>query len=238
MIKKLRKKILEISYKAKACHIGSALSCVEIILAIDKVKKKKDIFLFGKASGVSTYYCLLAEKGIIPENKLAYYLKYYPLASKKVPGIIHSVGSVGHGLSVAVGLAFADKTRNVYCLISDGDLNEGSTWEATLFASHHKLKNLIVVVDYNKLQACGKTEDILDLDPLPAKFKAFNWDAVGVDGHDINKLKKVLTSSKKTAKIVIAKTLKGKGVDFLENSVHSHYKNLDSLLLNKALKQL
>ena len=155
-----------------------------------------------------------------------------------MPGIIHSVGSVGHGLSVAVGLAFADKTRNVYCLISDGDLNEGSTWEALLFAGHHKLKNLIVVVDYNKLQACGKTEDILNLDPLPAKFKAFNWDAVEVDGHDINKLKKTLTASKKTAKIVIAKTLKGKGVDFLENSVHSHYKNLSSLLLQRALKQL
>lgn len=234
----IRKSILENSYLAKACHIGSALSCVEILLAIDEVKDEKDIFLFSKASGVVAYYALLAEKGIIPKSKVSYYLKKYPLASKEVPGVIHSVGSLGHGLSIAVGMAFADRTKKVYCLISDGELNEGSTWEALLFAGHHKLDNLIVVVDYNGLQACGATRDILDLEPLQMKFEAFRCAAKRVRGHDIKSIKTALTRDTKCAKIVIANTLKGKGVDFMENQYEWHYKNLDKQLLQRALKQI
>jgi len=163
MQNKLRKDILKISYKAKACHIGSALSCVEILLAIYQVKNNNDIFIFSKASGVSALYSLLGDKGIIPKQKLSHYLANYPLAHKDVPGVIHSVGSIGHGLNVAVGMAFANRKKKVYCLISDGELNEGSTWEAILFAAHHELKNLIVVCDFNRLQACGSTHSILDM---------------------------------------------------------------------------
>jgi len=236
--KTIRKSILINSMKAGACHIGSALSCVEILLAIDEVMKKDDVFLFSKASGVSAYYSLLAEKGVFPRSKVAEYLKKYPLASKEVPGVIHSVGSIGHGLNVSVGMAFADRSRKVYCLMSDGELNEGSTWEALLFAGHHKLNNLIVVVDYNSLQACGATKDILILEPIVNKFKAFGLWSRKVNGHSMESLKSALTKESKSAKIIVAITTKGKGCDFMENDYKSHYLNLDNKLLQRALKQI
>ncbi len=119
-IKQIKRDILISSFKAKACHIGSALSCVEILVDLYYNRMgKNDLFLFCKASGVSVLYAILADKGYFPKNKIAYYLKKYPLCSKKVKGIIHSVGSVGMGLSVGVGLAFANRKRKVYCLISD-----------------------------------------------------------------------------------------------------------------------
>ena len=238
MNKELRKQILQSSFDAGACHIGSALSCVEILLAIDGIKKQEDIFLFSKASGVAAYYALLAKKGHFPKEKIAHYLKNFPLASKEISGIIHSVGSLGHGLSVSCGLALGDRTRNVYCLVSDGELNEGSTWEATLFAAHHKLNNLIVVVDYNKIQACGRTEDILGLEKLSDKFSSFGWWALNVDGHDENTLKYALGLDTIKPKAIIAHTIKGKGVDFIEDKVEWHYLNLSEELLNKALSQL
>ena len=234
----MRKEILINSNIAGACHIGSALSCVEILQVIHKVKKKDDVFLFAKASGVAAYYCLLAEQGIIPKDKVAEYLRDYPLPSKEVPGVVLSCGSCGHGLNVAVGMAFADREHDVYCLIGDGELNEGSTWEAMLFAGHHKLKNLKVVVDYNHLQACGRTEDILDLEPLEDKFEAFNWHTFKTGGHNKRWLEIGLTLPTKKPIMIIADTTKGKGVDFLENRVDSHYKNLDNQLLQRALEQL
>ena len=242
LCKKIRQDILISSYKANACHLGSSLSCVEILVNLYynvlKKSEKKDIFIFSKASGVSALYAILADKGYFPKKKLVYYLKNYPLASKKVSGIIHSVGSIGHGLGVAVGIAFADKKRKVYCLISDGELNEGSTWEAILFAGHHKLNNLIVICDNNKLQACGYTKDILDLYPLKDKFRAFNWQTERVDGHNLKELKNVFTKLSNKPIMIIADTIKGKGVDFMEDKVEWHYKNLDELTLQKALCQL
>ncbi len=238
MDKELRKQILQSSFDAGACHIGSALSCVEVLLAIDGARKETDIFLFSKASGVAAYYVLLAERGYFSREKIVHYLKNYPLASKEVPGIIHSVGSLGHGLSVACGLALGDRMRNVYCLVSDGELNEGSSWEAILFAAHHKLKNLIVVVDYNKIQACGRTEDILGLEKLSDKFSSFGWWALNVDGHDKKTLEYVLGLDTIKPKAIIAHTTKGKGIDFLEDKVEWHYLNLSEELLNKALSQL
>jgi len=234
----MRREILEASYKAGACHIGSALSCVEILKAIDKVMKPNDVFLFAKASGVAAYYCLLAEKGIIPKNKVSHYLARYPLASKDVPGVLHSVGSVGHGLNVACGLALVEPKRKVYCLISDGELNEGSTWEALMFAAHRRLRNLIVVIDNNRIQACGRTKDIINLEPLEDKFTAFNWDVRRTTGHYTPSLKSALTRSNYKSIIIIADTIKGKGVDFLEDKVESHYMNLDNQLLQKALRQV
>ena len=157
MTDKLRKSILKASYDAHACHIGSALSCVEIVRYIFSKMKKKDRFIFSKASGVATLYCLLHKE------KSSEYLRKYPLASKEVPGILHSVGSLGHGLPVAVGLALSDRKRDVYVLMSDGELQCGTTWECLLFIRQHKIKNLKIYVDNNGLQACGKIKDILDL---------------------------------------------------------------------------
>jgi|25BtaG_2_1085352.scaffolds.fasta_scaffold05860_3 transketolase len=213
---KIKKDILNASYEAEACHIGSALSCVDILVTLfyNHDLKDNDVFLFGKASGVATYYAILADKGHFPKDKLSHYLKNYPLPSVEVPGVVHSFGSVGHGLSVACGMALGNRNRKVYILLSDGDCQEGSTYEAVLFARQHKLDNLYVIVDDNGLQACGATKDILQLDD------AFEF------------MKKSLKN------VSIVKTVKGKGIDFMENDYTWHYKNLDKELLEKALKQI
>lgn len=236
---KLRKSILKNSFLAGACHLGSALSCVEILLAIDRVKRQDDIFIFSKASGVAAYYCLLAEKGIISRGKIVYYLKNYPLASKQVPGVIHSVGSISHGINVSTGIAFANKKKKVYCLTSDGEMNEGSTWEAALFSGHHKLSNLILLCDVNKLQACGFTRDILNLEPLKEKFEAFGWSVMRIDGHNLSVMSYALKNWKSNKpKIMLCDTIKGKGVSFLGNKMESHYMNLTKKQLDKALSEL
>ena len=213
-IKQLRRDILQTSFDVGACHIGSALSCLEILVDLFYNKlKEDDIFLFSKASGVAALYVILADKGYFPKEKLAEYLKNYPLASKEVPGIIHSVGSLGHGLPVAVGMAYANRSRKVYVLVGDAELQEGTTYESVLFASQHRLDNLYVIVDGNELQACGKISDILDLTGskvfLDVEFHNFRW----------------------------VKTIKGKGISFMENDYTWHYKNLTSELLEQALKE-
>lgn len=211
--KQLRKDILNTSYKAGACHLGSALSCVEIVLDIHEKMRKDDIFLFSKASGVATYYCYLAHIGNFPKEKTAEYLKNYPLPSVEVPGVIHSVGSMGHGLPVAVGLALGDRTRDVHVLLSDGECQEGSTYEAVLFASQHRLTNLHVYVDNNHLQAGGATKDILNLND------AFTF------------METTLPNCH------VIPTVKGSGVDFMEGDYRWHYENLTPELLLRALKQ-
>ena len=211
MERTLRKRILEASYEANACHISSALSCIDILISLYfKVLKKGDRFIYGKVSGVAALYVVLAEKGIIPKEKIAYYLRKYPLPSKKVPGILHGIGSLGHGLPFAVGLALSNRKRNVYLLMSDGEIQEGTTWESLLFARHHKLKNLKVIVDRNGLQALGKTEDIIGI-------------------------KKGLELLKQLFPIKVVETVKGKGVPWMENKVEWHYFNIDETRLEKAL---
>ncbi len=224
----IRHKILETSYKAGACHIGSALSCVEILEAIYETKKtyQEDIFIFAKASGVCAVYCRESP------DRAVDLLKRFPLPTKGKSGLIWSGGSLGQGLSVASGLAYADRSRDVYVLLSDGELQEGQTWEALMFASHHGLP-LKVVVDRNGLQALGSTESICSLEPLQSKFKAFGWNTKVCDGHSVKSLKKALKG--RTPLIVIAKTVKGKGVPFMENNYEYHYKNLTEEGYAKAI---
>lgn len=234
----LREKILKSSFKAGACHIGSALSCVEIVESIYEVKKPEDIFLFAKASGVATLYCYLH-----PVEKAWKYLKKYPLPSNKVPGVIWSGGSCGTGLSVAVGIALAKKkekkTGKVYCLISDGELNEGQVWEAIAFSAHHKLDNLVVVVDKNGYQSLGKTEDIIDLSNLYEIIDNFGWKVVECDGHNKEDLKDFMKIQiEKKPLMIIANTIKGNGVDFMEDSNLWHYKNLDLQGFKSAILQV
>jgi transketolase len=214
IVKKVRRTILTASFEANACHIGSALSCVEILVDLYfRRMKPNDIFIFSKASGVSALYAVLAEKGIIPRNKVAYYLKKYPLADSHVKGIEFSVGSLGHGLPISIGMALADKGRNVYCLISDAEVQEGTFWESILFARHHLLENLYIIIDKNKFQACGKTKDILNID-------------------------NALEKANEIFPIEIIETTKGQGVDFMCANNDWHYKNLDKKLFIRALKQI
>lgn len=230
MSSNLRKKIIESSFSSKACHIGSALSCVEIIDSIYSIKKERDEVVFSKASGVSTLYCKLH-----PE-KSTEYLKRYPLPSKEVPGVVWSGGSLGMGLSIASGIALGDRTRDVFCIISDGELQEGQTWEAIMFAAHHKLNNLKVIVDRNGLQALGNTEDICALEPLCEKFRAFGWNATRANGHNKEEIIKCLKLGGPL--MIIAETIKGKGVDFMENNYKFHYENLNETRLKEAILQL
>ena len=246
MENELRKKIIQASYEAKACHIPSALSCCDIVEAVYGVKKPEDIFIFAKATGVCALYCYLH-----PE-KAAEYIKKYPLPSKEVEGIIFSAGSLGQGLSVACGLALADRTRKVYCLISDAECQEGQVWEAIMFAAHHKLSNLICIVDRNFYQALGKTEEIMELEPLMNKFVSFGWHSVYcVDGNDIKMVKESLKepdritngiewfpNMEKRPKIITAETTKGKGISFMENDNSWHYRNLSETQMKQALKEL
>lgn len=230
----LRKKVLKSSYKAGSCHVGSALSCVEIIDAIYSVKGPDDIFIFSKASGIATLYCKLHPA------KASEYLKKYPLPSKEVPGIIWSGGSLGMGLSIAAGMALADRERKVYCLISDGELQEGQTWEAIMFSAHHKLHNLIVIVDRNGFQALGKTEDICRLEPLDQKFVSFGWNTINVDGHNSGLLEGWLKNIPRNdnPNVLIAKTTKGKGVGFMQDNNNWHYLNLNAKRFKEAILQL
>jgi transketolase len=209
----IQKNILTASFEAKACHLGSALSCVDILVDLfDNVIQPNDVFLFSKASGVATYYAILADRGYFAPDKLAEYIHKYPLPSKEVPGVLHSFGSLGHGLSVAAGLALADRKRKVYVLLSDGECQEGSTMEAVLFARQHRLDNLYVHIDYNKLQACGAIDDVLKVD-----WNFFEYNLPHCKIHH---------------------TIKGAGIDFMEGDYNWHYQNLTPELLDEALKQI
>lgn len=210
IIRKLRRDIVKASYLAGACHIGSALSCVEIIYDIYCKMRPKDIFVFSKASGAAALYAVLAEWDYFNHNVIHLYLQMYPLASRRVPGVAVDSGSLGHGLPQALGMALADRTRNIYVLLSDGELEEGTTWECLLFKKKHKLNNVKIYVDHNGFQACGKVKDILSIP----------WDFLKKQG------------------VKVVKTIKGKGVDFMENDNRWHYFNLDEETYAKAIRQL
>jgi transketolase N-terminal domain/subunit len=217
-----RKKIIENSYLANACHIGSALSVVEIMVALSQMKGK---VFFSKASGAATVYAL--------ENRNAKYLKENPLLW---PG-----GSLGHGLPISVGYALANRNEKVYCVMSDAEIQEGTTWESLSFASQHKLSNLIVILDKNDLQACGKVEDILSYGDLKIRVASFGWEVRKVDGHDYNSLNKALTYPplyKEAPVFIIADTIKGKGISWMEDKVEWHYKNLNSKTYAEAMAEL
>ena len=204
------KDILEASFEAGACHISSALSCVDILIDLYyNILKDGDVFIFSKASGVATLYSILADKGYFPKEKLSKYLHDYPLPSKEVPGVVWSGGSLGMGLGIACGIALGSK-RKVYCLLSDGECQEGSTMEAVLFAKQHKLDNLYVIIDNNGYQALGKTDDILKID----------W-----------------SFFKKLPHCKIVKTVKGGNLKFLQGT-KGHYHNLNKKELTKALCQI
>ncbi len=256
----LKKKILEISYKKKAHHIGSCLSCIDILTALYfgfmKIKnnqnKKNDRFIMSKGHAALSYYLVLMKLKFFSEKFLINQyltdngkLGGHPDMNRKL-GIDFSSGSLGNGISVAAGMAYAyktDKQKNkVFTLIGDGECNEGIVWETALFAGHNKLNNLFVIIDYNKLQGFGSTNRILNLEPLKSKFQSFNWNVDQVDGHNLNQIIKSLHKlNKKTNKkpnLIIANTIKGKGVKFMENKFESHYEVLDTRKYYLSIKNL
>ena len=243
---KVRKSILKIANSSQCSHIGSSLSIVDILttLYIKLLKNKKNYFILSKGHACLALYCVLKEMRFITEKTLNSFGKNDSIlmshASHKVPGIELSTGSLGHGLPVATGVALADKINKIkkktFVLLSDGELDEGSNWESLLFSSHHKLNNLVIIIDYNKLQSIDFVKNTLNLEPLKQKFQSFGCKVVSVDGHNFKQLEKVLSSSSTKPLVIIANTIKGKGVSFMENSVLWHYKSLNSEDYQKAMK--
>ncbi|KKP32818.1 MAG: hypothetical protein A2312_00100 [Candidatus Staskawiczbacteria bacterium RIFOXYB2_FULL_32_9] len=259
-----RKKVLEMVHKAGTSHIGSNFSCIDIMavlfsrINLDKnLKENRDRFILSKGWVAASLYYFLAEKGIIPKNDLDTYCignsKYIGLAEPEIRGVEMSGGSMGHGLPFALGSAIASKLSKenlprqqagwkTYVLMSDGELNCGTTWESAMLASQHKLNNLIVIIDNNGFQAMGKTKEVIDLEPLAEKWKAFGWNVAKIDGHNYTEIEKALngdfTANKEKPSVIIAKTTKGKGVSFFENKLEWHYKNVDLENYQKALAEL
>jgi len=250
---------LQMVYSAKASHIGSALSIADIlgclyggVLNIDPQKPEwleRDRFILSKGHACVAVYASLALCGFIDLSILKYYGQDNSMLSNhvshNVPGVEFSTGSLGHGLPFGVGKAlFAKKTGKkwkTYVLMSDGEFGEGSNWEAMLFAAHHSLDNLIAIVDYNKLQSLNTVEKTLNIEPLYDKFSAFGFNVIEVDGHDNVALKNTFLSipsdiNKPT--IVIAHTIKGKGVSFMENKVEWHYKSPNQHELASAISEI
>jgi transketolase len=255
----LRKKILHTIYLSKASHIASNLSIVEIltvlygrILKYDQKNptwEERDRLILSKGHAAVVLYSILSEAGFFPDTWLDSYSSKESILlghiSHHVPGVELSTGSLGHGLPVGVGIAMSlkhDKSNSkVYVIISDGELDEGSNWEAFMFSGHHKLDNLIVILDYNKIQSYGSVNEIIALEPLRKKMESFQWSVEEVDGHNCNELEKILSNTpfkQNKPSIVIANTIKGKGISFMENNLLWHYKNPDGEEYKKALKEL
>lgn len=252
----IRKEILKIAYEGHGAHISSSLSIVDILtvlyfreLRLNPSGKSGDKFILSKGHGVSALYAVLAQKGIISKNQLYTYGKDGTLLGAhpehSVDGVLLSTGSLGHGLSVGAGIALRAKIDEqdlrVFVLLSDGECQEGSVWEGAIFARQNKLDNLTAIVDYNKLQAFGRVKDIGNLEPFSQKWKSFGWSTVEVDGHDMTKLEKTLKSipfRKGKPNTIIAHTIAGKGVSFIENKLKWHYLNLSEELFSKANQEL
>jgi len=247
-IKNIRVNILKKTYEANSSHIGSCYSVVEILYALYFLKlKKKDTFILSKGHAALAQYCTLFEKKILSKASLDSYGKnntnLMAHVSHKVKGVEFSTGSLGHGLPYAVGKAREEKINKskskIYVLISDGELNEGTTWESLLFASFHKLDNLFIIIDYNKIQSLDFVKNVLKIEPLKQKLTSFNCNVSQIDGHNINQIIKSLKSKKNNKpNIIIANTIKGKGVKFMENTVLWHYKSPNKKQLSDALKDL
>jgi transketolase len=246
--KQLRIRILQISNRAKSSHVGSCLSIVDILVVLYKnFINKKNIFVLSKGHACLAYYCVLQKFGHFSNKTLNTYGKNNTVllshVSHKVPGVEFSTGSLGHGLPYATGRALAEKiniTNNkIFVLISDGELNEGTTWESLLFASFHKLDNLIIIIDYNRIQSLDFTKNILKLEPLRKKFQSFGCNVKNINGHNFIQIyKSFFVRKNKKPTVIIANTIKGKGVSFMENSISWHYKYPNLKELKVAIKEM
>jgi transketolase len=210
---------------------------------------ERDRFLLSKGHACTGHYATLALRGFFPIEELETYSRdgsrLLSHTSHKVPGIELSTGSLGHALGVSCGLALAAKRQNrnfkTICMVSDGELNEGSNWEAILFAPHHQLGNLTLIVDYNKIQSFGTVEEVLKLEPLHSKFEAFGWEVLEIDGHDHGQIRDALsktTLNREVPSVIIAHTIKGKGVSFMENQLLWHYRSPSSEDFEKAKTEI
>ncbi|MDH7511348.1 MAG: transketolase [Clostridiales bacterium] len=250
----VKKRLLAMYKEANAGHIACSLSCAEILTFLTFFwMDDPDTLILSKGHAAAALYAVLCEAGLITEDdiktfyKEGTYLGAHPPV-RKIRGIPFATGSLGHGLPISAGRAFASKlkkeNRLFFCVTSDGELDEGSTWEAALFISHHRLTNLIWMIDRNHIQGFGRTEDVMALEPLDVKLKAFRFHVIKADGHSYDSLLAAKleclsnNGTSETPNVIICETIKGHGVSFMENTVDWHYLPMDDGQYKKALDEL
>lgn len=257
--KKTRQDIVEMIYAAGSGHVGGSLSCVEVLVALyyeimnldlDESGKRIDKFVLSKGHAAPAYYSVLSQKGFIPRKELLSLRKIdgklegHP--SIKTNGVDVSSGSLGQGLSISNGMALAKKLDKkegyVYCLMGDGEIEEGQVWEAAMTAAQYSLNNLVAFVDYNGLQIDGKLSEVTSPEPIKEKFEAFGFNAYEINGHDIEKIIETVKEIKENVSdkpnVIVLKTVKGKGVSFMENNFNYHGKALTEEEYIKAKEEL
>jgi transketolase len=257
----LRARVIETSSRASIPHLGSCLSCIDIlvvlyfsVLRIDPRYPRaleRDRFILSKGHGAPALFQVLAKRGFYPESRLDSYgedgsvFAEHPPTPDQLDGIEAATGSLGHGLPLGLGMALAARIQrqdyNVYAVLSDGECNEGSVWESAMLAAAQKASNLCAIVDFNKWQATGRSPEVMFLEPLAEKWRAFGWNAVEIDGHDMNALLSALdqfpaANGKPTA--VVAHTVKGKGVSFMEDDNNWHYRIPSPEEVSEAKREL
>ncbi len=256
--KEARKAVLHMMHGTRSPHIGPCFSCIEIIVALyfrhlnaspEKAHDPdRDRFILSKGHAAPALYAILAKRGFIKDSELQGFaknngtLEQHPNLSIK-NGIELSTGSLGHGLSVGAGMALSAKADKkdfkAYVLMGDGELNEGSVWEAVMFAGQHRLNNLVALIDKNNMQALGDTEEIIGLGPIGEKLKNFGWHVQTIDGHDFSAIEGALSSlSNEKPNAMVLDTIKGKGVSFMEHSLKWHYHAPDDAEFEQALREL
>ena len=254
---RIRKSALEMTHRVSASHIGTCFSMADFlavlyneVMCIDPQKpnwKQRDRFILSKGHGAAIYYALLAELGFFSKSMLKGYCDNGSIltghVNSEVPGVDVSAGSLGHGLSIGCGMSLSIKNKGssskVYAIVSDGELDEGSVWESILFAPHHNLNNLVLIIDYNKIQSFGRVEEIINLEPISKKFESFNWDVVEIDGHDIKKIyKSLINKNLNKPKVIVANTIKGKGIKLFENDNNWHHSIITKSIYKNILKEL
>lgn len=252
-----RQKILKMTTDCQGGHLAGSLSCIDILIALyfnvleyDSKQPSwsgRDRFILSKGHGAPAFYVTLAMSGYFPEKELSTLRKIdsrlqgHP-DSKKLPGIEISTGSLGQGLSASAGMALGYKydghKGQIFCLMGDGECDEGQVWEAAMFASHYELNNITVIIDRNGYQIDGKTEDVLKLEPFREKWQSFGWTTMEIDGHNMEKIVNSLQKSRGKRIVIIANTIKGKGISFLENNNKYHSKPCGKKDCILAIKEL
>ena len=257
----LRKSIIETSYKAKIPHLGSCLSCLDILVylyfrelnitPLTSNHQGRDRFVLSKGHGAPALFQVLAYSGYFPKSDLEQFgqngsfFHEHPPKPGLINGIEAATGSLGHGMPMALGFSLAsrisDLNYRVYALLSDGECNEGTIWESAMFASAQKISNLTIIIDYNKWQATGRSKEIFALEPFKQKWEAFGWHTEDINGHDFEELSNAFKNAKEEISrpsAIVAHTIKGKGISFMEDDNNWHYRTPNDAEFKAALKEL